>query len=184
MTTEDTQKLIKILQLNYPATYRGMTAEDLKALIILWHDAFKEYDIKLVSTALKAYIKDNEYPPTIAGLQKHIDKIEGYMNGGEMGIDEMWTEFRRAVQSAYPGNTEELFNNLPTPVQKFVGGHGELLNFGMLDMNEFRTVTRGQFDRAVSRRVEQEREIKRLPSEIRELIGYAFKDIKEITDEK
>lgn len=182
MTQEDVQKLIKILQLNYPATYRGMTASDLKALIILWHDTFKEYDAKIVSEALKAYIKENEYPPTIAGLQKRIEKIERYINGDEIGIDEMWTVFRKAVQNAYPGNTEELFDALPSPVQKFVGGHGELLKFGMLDMNEFRTITRGQFDRAVSARIEQEKEIKRLPVEIRTLIGAVTKDVKEIAE--
>lgn len=183
MTREDIKQIIKILQLNYPSTYRGMGKDSLKGLIDLWMEMFGKYEASIVGGALKSYIKDNEYPPTIAGLQKHIDLIESQMSGGSVGVDEMWTAFRKAVQSAYPGNTEELFKSLPVPVQKFVGNHGEILNFGLLDMNEFRTVTKGQFYREVSQRIEAEKEINKLPAEIKVMIeNVSTKQIGEINE--
>ena len=132
-------KLLAILQISYPSTYRNMDQEEKRQTLSLYYDMFCEFPTPIIVQALKNYIKVNQYPPTIAGLQEQIDMIANKETPAEL-----WNLVKKAIcRSSY--NSLEEFEKLPPSCQKWAGSHMTLKELSQVDIDNLNTVTRGQF---------------------------------------
>lgn len=165
MEEKDIKQLLTVLRLNYPATYRDMSIEDRRALVRLWHDAFGDLDVTLVGQALKNYIKANEYPPTIAGLQRQIDLLTTADD-----TDELWHKLMKGIRDS-GRNAREEFEKLPEECKAFVGSPAELRILGNTDLSTINTVTRGQFYKRVQQIKERTKAQNQLPEEVRRALS-------------
>lgn len=169
MQENDIKQLLTILKLNYPAAYRNMSAEDRRALVKLWMDAFGGLDVAIAGQALRNYIKANQYPPTIAGLQEQIDLLMNKDN-----TDELWRLLMRAIRSCGRDAKGE-FEKLPEECKAFMGSAADLRALGNTDLPTVNTVTRGQFYSRVKTMKAQKRAQEQLQDDIRWVLAEALR---------
>jgi hypothetical protein len=169
MKIQETQQLLDILKLSYPGTYKAMTKEEASDTIKLYHDFFGEYPTPVVVQALRNYIKKNQYPPTIAGLQEQIDLL---LNAGDTKT-ELWNQIAKAASNCL-WNLQEQFNRLPKPCQIWLRDAEGLKALAMIDTETLNTVTRGQFLKTIGEISEREEAQDALPESVRNAITQGF----------
>lgn len=166
MTLQETQKVLMILKKAYPRYYTESTKEEVQETLLFYHDMFSEYPVEIVITALKNYIKVNEYPPTIAGLQKQIDLIIA----DEDTDIELWNEFEKACRKG-SRITQEEFESLSEPIKKWCRDVSQIRDLSKLDIGTFNTVIKGQFLKTITKIKEREKALKEIPYEVRQKLS-------------
>lgn len=80
MTQGETQELLAILKVAYPAAYRDFSRDNLWAVVKLWASQFADVPADVMGVAIKRLISKSKYPPTIAEvnteLQAMLDKAK------------------------------------------------------------------------------------------------------------
>lgn len=161
MTREETKKMILYLHM----AYRDFCGDkDLTSVVNIWHDAFKDYDVKVVEIAAKNYVKTNEFAPTIAGIMKQIRQI----SKTETETD-LWALIQKAASNGIYNSAEE-FEKLPPECQSFVGSADALKELSQIDMATMETVVKGQFLKRVEAIQSHQEVQKGLPAEVRRAI--------------
>ena len=161
MTREETKKMILYLHM----AYRDFCGDkDLTSVVNIWHDAFKDYDVKVVEIAAKNYVKTNEFAPTIAGIMKQIRQI----SKTETETD-LWALIQKAASNGIYNSAEE-FEKLPPECQSFVGSADALKELSQIDMATMETVVKGQFLKRVEAIQSHQEVQKGLPVEVRRAI--------------
>ena len=166
MEKSETKKLLEILKTAYPKTYQNITEEQARNMLSLYFDMFKEYETEIVVVALKNYIKANEFPPTIAGLQKQIDLI---ISDEDTDI-ELWNEFEKACRKG-SRITQEEFESLSGPIKKWCKDVSQIRELSKLDTGTFNTVIKGQFLKTITKIKEREKALKEIPYEVRQKLS-------------
>ncbi len=165
MTRDETKLLMQILSTAYPRAYKDMGRDEKLNQLNLWEMMFGEYDFTVVKQACVDYIKANEYPPTIAGLKKHIDYLLPKENAAEA-----FELIRKACgNSMY--NAKEEFDKLPESCRRWVGSASALRELGQVKAEIFNTVIRGEFIKTfdeVRKRIEAQAA---LPESVRAALG-------------
>lgn len=161
MTREETKKMILYLHM----AYRDFCGDkDLTSVVNIWHDAFKDYDVKVVEIAAKNYVKTNEFAPTIAGIMKQIRQI----SKTETETD-LWALIQKSASNGIYNSAEE-FEKLPPECQSFVGSADALKELSQIDMATMETVVKGQFLKRVEAIQSHQEVQKGLPAEVRQAI--------------
>lgn len=145
MTREETKKLLEVLRIAYPRTYRNMTPQDAKGTLELYYTRFKDYPTPLVIEALNAYIDENEYPPTISGIKKYLTHFSG-----DTDYDTMFAE----LWSGICGNTK--FADMCRANQRYIGSQQVLDDMGR-DEHTLYDVVRGQYMKRIGEIVASEK---------------------------
>lgn len=166
MTREETKKVLKVLSTAYPKHFANMSKADKLDQIDLYESMFAEYPAEIVVAALKAYIKNNEYPPSIAGLQKQIDLI---LPSREEDSIELWNVLAKVCKRGSRVTKEE-FSELPETIRAWCGDVAQIKELSQMDAATFNTVTRGQFLKTVPTIVERKKACEALPESIRRQI--------------
>lgn len=164
MTLQETQKMLVILKKAYPRYYTESTKEEVQKTVLFYHDMFSEYPVEIVITALKNYIKVNEYPPTIAGLQKQIDLLTH--KDDKM---ELWNTLAAACSRGTRMTAEE-FETLPESIREWAGDVGQIKELALMDSVTFNSVIRGQFLKTIPQIIERQEAKKKLPAETRKIL--------------
>lgn len=161
MTRDETKKMILYLH----TAYKGFCEDkNLTNVVDVWHDAFKDDDVKLVSKATQNYVNANEYYPTIAGIRKQINLLKE----SETDTD-LWALIQKAVRNGTYGAKEE-FEKLPPECQSFVGSPASLKELAQIDTGTMNTIVKGQFLKRVEA-IKEHQEVQRgLPVEVRQAI--------------
>lgn len=145
MEKGETKKLLEVLRIAYPNAYKGIAPKEAQATLELYHSRFKDYPAQLVVEALNAYIDENEYPPTVAGIKKYILRFSG-----EKDYDALFNELWQGIC----GNLK--FIELSPANQKYIGGQKALDDLGA-DERTVMEVVRGQYMRRIAEIVEGEK---------------------------
>lgn len=140
MTREETQRLLVVLGTAYPMYIKNMNSGDKTNLINLYTVMFGEYPVELMMAALNLYIRNNEYPPTIAGLQKQVDLL----THSEDAPAELWGLMLKAISNSLYHASEE-FEKLPQVCKDWLHSPSQLRELGLVDSSKVATVIRGQF---------------------------------------
>lgn len=165
MLKEDTNKLMKTLSTAYPDKYDRFTDKKKAETMSLYFKIFGSYPTEIVVLALSNYIKENQYPPTIAGLQEQIDLL---LNTEDTD-SELWNRVAKATANSL-WNGQEEFNKLPPECQKWLGSPAQLKELGMIDSATLNTVVRGQFLKTIKDIKAREKAQQSLPQEVRQII--------------
>lgn len=163
MTVKEARKLIAVFMVTYP-NYKPIDTE-LAAKV--WSDATEEYSYEQVDMALKAYMKSSTsgFAPTPGQL---IDKIHSITKPQELNEMEAWALVYKAIcNSTY--NSAEEFSKLPPLVQKAVGLPDNLRTWAM-EENMNVDVVSSNFKSTYQSVVKREREISKMPNEIKKII--------------
>ena len=134
MNREETSKVLTILKINYPQSFRSYTNEETYALLDLWAEAFKNDDAAIVNRAIKSivYSDTREFAPNIAQVKA---KIYDLTHKEDLNDIEAWNMAYKAIRHNGEQAKKE-FNKLPKVVQKAVGDYGQLISWALADVSQ------------------------------------------------
>lgn len=169
MNYEDVRKVLTVLRINYPNSFKNLDKEDRKAYLDLWATAFKDDDGVQVLTAVKSiiYTDTREFAPNIGQVK---NKMYELAHQGEMTEQEAWNIIAKAIRRSAYHSVEE-FEKLPPMLQRLVGSSQQLFNWSQSTESELETVIASNFMRSYRNRSKIEKDIAMLPNDIKELIG-------------
>lgn len=163
MTRDDTVKLLMAIQALYP----NYNPPDKSVSVNVWNAILKDYDYDTVMIALRAYATSSTSPfaPTVGQL---IDKMYVIESNDELNEMEAWNLVSLALRNSSYHAAEE-FKKLPSAVQRAVGSPNQLRTWGM-DENFNESVVSSNFMRAYATEIKREKELKKMPSDIRTML--------------
>lgn len=169
MTREETLAVMGVLKAAYPSYYRGMTKADAESVVGLWSAMFADDDPALVAAAVKALIvaSDREFPPLIGTVKEKMRQLTAK---DEMTDAEAWALVAKAVKNGIWGAEDE-FHKLPPDVRRIVGTPSQLRDWARMDSSALHSVVASNFQRAYRVRTEKNREVAKLPSDVKKAIS-------------
>lgn len=163
MSITEAKKLIASMM----AVYDNYNPKDPEFTAKMWADVMPDYSYKQADAALRSYICSNAsgFAPAPGQL---IDIIHAMTTTEELNEMEAWALVREAIgRSGYYAAEE--FAKFPPLVQKAVGSADQLRVWAMDDdFNE--SVVMSNFQRAYRTVLNREKEISKMPENVRKLI--------------
>lgn len=163
MTKEETKNILRVLTAAYP----NFKPENIVETVHIWHLLLEDMDYKLISMAVKSYIRANSsgFAPSIGELMEYANRLT---SPEEMTETTAWGLVMKAIRnSGY--NSEEEFNKLPERIQKVVGSPKQLWSMA-IDENFNEQVASSNFMRAYRTVVNRENEMKKMSPDVMKLI--------------
>lgn len=177
MTRDETIQLLMVIQAAYP----NYKPPDKTVAVNTWLMMLEEYDKQPVMIAIKIYIATDTsgFAPSIGQV---IDKIKSITTPKSMSEIEAWSLVRKAISdSGY--NATARFNELPPECQRAVGSPSQLRMWAQdTEFNE--NVVSSNFMRCYRTELAKQREIDRMPSEIRQIIDKINNNSKLLQDKQ
>lgn len=169
MTLEETRNILKILKVNYRASFTKMSKEESQDLLNLWHEMFKDDDARLVALAVKSIITTDsrEFYPNIGRVKEEMYKL---LNHDEMSEQEAWNLVLEASKNGIHGSKEE-FAKLPKVIQSVLGSPDIIREYAMMDIESLNTVVASNFMRSYKVRAAKFKEMDMLPNDIKSSLG-------------
>ena len=175
MLTEDAARVVGILQMVYPDSFRNKSDDELKAYIILFGEMFEADPTENVLRAIKAIIVTDasRFMPPI-GLIKQ--KLWEQSHQDIMTEQKAWSLVQKALcNSLYNSKTE--FDKLPSSVQKTVGSASQLRDWACMSTEVVESVVASNFMRSYRVIQKREEEMQKLPPSIRDVIGTVANNV-------
>ena len=165
MTRDETKQLLMMIQAAFP----NYKIPDKSVAVNTWYIMLKDYDYKIVETALRTYIATDTsgFACSIGQIISLIQKCTVQEQLGEM---EAWSLARKAIGNGNYGSVEE-FEKLPPTVQKAVGSADMIKRWAMSDSNEVSTVIQSNFLRSYRTAVKRDEEYAKMPEDVKKLIS-------------
>lgn len=165
MTREETVKILSVLRGAYPQFYRDVSRQEALDTINLWADLFALDDSAIVSAAVKSVIEGDEkgFPPTIGQVKARMRLLT---SRDETTEAEAWNRVAAAVKNGIYGAEEE-FQKLPAECRRIVGDPAQLRQWAMMDADVVHSVVASNFQRSYRAVRARERELQKLPQEVR-----------------
>lgn len=177
MTRDETIQLLMVIQAAYP----NYKPPDKTVAVNTWLMMLEEYDKQSVMMAIKVYIATDTsgFAPSIGQV---IDKIKSITTPKSMSEIEAWSLVRKAISdSGY--NATARFNELPPECQRAVGSPSQLRMWAQdTEFNE--NVVSSNFMRCYRTELAKQREIDRMPLEIRQIIDKINNNSKLLQDKQ
>lgn len=88
MTLEESIKLLALIKLAYPNSYKDIDKDTQLATVNMWHRAFDTVPFAIMELALDHFVKVSKFPPTIADVCEelksiHFEALQNVLSGGE-----------------------------------------------------------------------------------------------------
>lgn len=163
MTREEVQDFLAMVQGAYPS-YKP---PDKTVATNAWFLIFEDFNKDGVTLAFKAYMTMNTtgFAPSPGQL---IEIMQTITNPQEISEMEAWSLVKKAIShSSY--NSKEEFAKLPPEVQKAVGLPDQLRSWA-IDEHFNEEVVSSNFMRCYRTEIARQKEIAKMPKDIRELI--------------
>ena len=130
MNRNETLKIMAVIKAAYPYYYNNQSEEDLKTVVNLWQGMFEEYEYRLVSGAVRAFIASDTkgFPPSVGMV---LDKLRLLTAPRELSEMEAWNQLSRAVKNS-AWYAEEEFDKLPEDIRGIVGSPASLRELSLI----------------------------------------------------
>lgn len=147
--------------------YPNYKPNDLSETIDDWSAMLSDYDFRLVATALKAYILSDTsgFAPSVGQL---VDKMKSITTPQELNEMEAWALVCDALRNSGYNYAEE-YAKLPPLIQKAVGLPTQLQTWALTE-NLNKDVVGSNFMRCYRIEVERQKEISKMPHNIRQML--------------
>ncbi|WP_298021116.1 replicative helicase loader/inhibitor [uncultured Dysosmobacter sp.] len=168
MTAAETGTIMNILQAAYPRFYADISKANERKIVLLWAEMFANDDVSLVAAAVKALIETDEkgFPPHIGAVKA---KLRLLTVGDEMSEAEAWSMVASAIRNGTYGAKAE-FEKFPPIIRRIVGSPNTLREWAGMDSETVHSVVASNFQRSYRAISEREREFKKLPPDVKELV--------------
>lgn len=77
MTKKEAAKLLTLVKLSYPASYKDMDDEWLRATINMWASSFPDVPYSIMEQGFNRYRMTHKFPPTVAEMVEELRHIHG-----------------------------------------------------------------------------------------------------------
>ncbi len=163
MTREEAKNIIMFISGSYP----NFKPLDLTETVNAWTTVFSNFDVEQVKLLVKSYIVSDEsgFPPSISDIIKIYHMTTQPQELNEM---EAWALVAKALRNGGYHAFEE-YEKLPPAAQKAVGTHEQLRNWA-LDEYFNEENAKKNFIFAYRVEVKRERELAKMPSNVRRLV--------------
>lgn len=178
MTYEETRKILTVLKINYPQSFRGWDKDQSLAFLDLWAEAFRDDPVEVVVATVKAIIYSDirEFAPNIGQVKDKMYKLTAV---SQIDADQAWSMVSSALRNSIH-HAEEEFAKLPPEVQAGVGNANQLREWAQMDSDTVQSVIGSNFKKGYRGRVEAKREYDKLPSEAKNMIEQLSNSMKMI----
>lgn len=168
MERSDVLEIMAVLRGAYPQFYRGISRKEAEDTVNLWLDMFRQDDANLVGAAVKSLIDTDEkgYPPHIGAVKAKIRLLTARE---EMTEAEAWGIVSKAIRNGTYGAAEE-FEKFTPILKRIVGSPNMLREWARMDSDTVHSVVASNFQRSYRAVSAREREIAKLPPDVRELV--------------
>lgn len=162
MTRDETVNLLMVIQAAYP----NYKPQDKSIAVNTWFMMLGEYEYETVMMAIKSFIATDTsgFAPSIGQVIEKIHSADTLNDVTDMAA---WALVRSSL-SYY--DSAKNYAELPETIQKAVGSSYNLKEWSQLPISEVDTVIQSNFLKAYRTQVKREHEIKKLPSEVRNLL--------------
>ena len=75
MNKQEAAKLLSLIKLSYPASYRDIDKETANATVTMWAMSFPEVPYAIMEKAFNHYRMTHKFPPTVAEVVEELGKI-------------------------------------------------------------------------------------------------------------
>ena len=75
MTLEESIKLLALIKLAYPTSYKDIDKETQLATVKMWQRNFNSIPFNIMEIALDHFVKASKFPPTIADMCEELKNI-------------------------------------------------------------------------------------------------------------
>lgn len=168
MERSNVLEIMAVLRGAYPQFYRGISRKEAEDTVNLWLDMFRQDDANLVAAAVKSLIDTDEkgFPPHIGAVKAKIRLLTARE---EMTEAEAWGIVSKAIRNGTYGAQEE-FEKFPPILKRIVGSPNMLREWARMDSDTVHSVVASNFQRSYREVSAREREIAKLPPDVRELV--------------
>lgn len=120
MTYEETQRILDLLRVNYPQSFRNMTKDEAKAFLSLWSSAFAEIPLFLVKRAVTIIIMENEreFAPNVGQVNSQIKKML-LPNTQEEAV-KAWDTIIQFIHDYHQDDYYEHYKDLPERIRRSI----------------------------------------------------------------
>ena len=118
MTLEESIKLLALIKLAYPNSYKDIDRETQLATVNMWHRAFEGTQFPIVQMALEHFIKGSKFPPTIADI---IDELK-------RAHYEAWQN----VVTLPEGQTREINRHIMSQTARYTERNDSVIHYGAM----------------------------------------------------
>ena len=175
MTVEETEKILTLLQVEYPNSFSRLDERMMLAKRNLWAKEFEPDQFMTVYAAVRMCIRSGgAFAPNIGEIRQ---KMAVLTKQEELPEQTAWAMVSKACSNGIYHFKEE-FDKLPEDVQQAVGGAEQIRLWAMMDADTVQSVVASNFMRAYRTKRTRSKELALLPPEVRELLG----EVKQIGD--
>ena len=173
MTELDAKQVLQICKINWPQSFQKLNAEEMRAMLDLWTEMFKDDSATLVKSAVKTIIAagDREFAPNVGAIKEQMRKLTA--GAEEMTEAEAWAKIRKAISNGYYGAEQE-FEKLPPLCKTVVGSPQQLREWSTMDSETVHSVVSSNVQRAYKTIQQRERESAKVPEDIKARFSEAF----------
>ena len=75
MTLEESIKLLALIKLAYPTSYKDIDKDTQLATVNMWQRNFKDVPFSIMEMALDHFVKASKFPPTIADMCEELKGV-------------------------------------------------------------------------------------------------------------
>lgn len=72
MSYEESIKLLALIKLSYPNSYKDIDVDTQKATVNMWHKKFENVPFKIMELALDHFTNVSKFPPTVADIREEL----------------------------------------------------------------------------------------------------------------
>lgn len=168
MDREDVKKLLTLLQAEYPHSFSQLDDRQMTLKVELWSKEFELDESKMVYTATRLLMREGrEFAPTSGQIR---EKMQSLVEPDYLDEQQAWSLVSRACSNGLYGYEKE-YRKLPPDVQRAVGRPEQLREWAAMDAETVQSVVASNFMRSYRAGVARQKEIARLPEEVRMMIA-------------
>ena len=164
MKKTEVVQLLSLIEAEYPQSFRGLSEEQRNLKLGLWEKEFENDDAVVVYAAARTLMRSGrEFAPTSGQIR---EKMTEFSEVNTLDEQQAWALVAKACSNGSYGYRTE-FEKLPPTVQKAVGRAEQLKDWAAIDVDTLQTVIASNFMRSYRTALVREKEMARIPWEVR-----------------
>lgn len=116
MTLEESIKLLALIKLAYPNSYKDIDKDTQIATVKMWQRTFKDTPFGIIEIALDHFVKGSKFPPTIADI---IEKLRC-----------MYYEATQNVLATPDGKEREINKYIRAQCERYTERNDSIIQYG------------------------------------------------------
>ena len=168
MEKEEVRQLLTLIQAEYPQSFTKLDDRQMALKLEMWAKEFQNDDSMLVYAAARTLMGSaREFAPNSGQIREKMYELTA-----PQALDEQqaWALVSKACANGYYGYRKE-FEKLPPEIQRAVGRAEQLKEWAEMDVETVQSVVASNFMRSYRAGVTRERDMARIPQDVKNLLS-------------